>query len=289
LSRLAWFDRAGKELAAVAPPAAYVNAELSPDDKFVAYDTGAGPLGDVWVRDIARGVSTRLTVNPANDGLPLWSPDGSTIAFRTDRDGVGNLYTRRVGVVADDQPLLKTRATKTPWDWSRDGRFLAFSSAGDVWAVRVDRDRAPWQVTSAPSNEQNAKISPDARWIAYQSDESGSDQIWVQSFPENGVKMQVSTAGGGVPRWSRDGRELFYISADQMMTAVRIGASLGTLEMSVPVPLFKAPASFQTGRVYTVARDGRFLFRVAVRDDTRTPITVILNWARLLDTSANGQ
>lgn len=179
----------------------------------------SGPTGDTRILDIERGLISRFTSDPTNDGLPQWSPDGRTIAsaFRSDRDGVANLYERGVGSVGEDKLLLKTDATKTPWDWSRDGRYLAYLSGDDVWALPLFGDRKPLRVTQTTFRETNARISPDGRWVAYQSSEPGGtrpDEVYVQSFPEPGAKKQVSTMGGNVPRWSRDGKELFYVTPD---------------------------------------------------------------------------
>jgi serine/threonine protein kinase/Tol biopolymer transport system component len=303
-TQFAWFDRNGKQLALAGPPGPYIFGsigellrtlvkgelrlsgfpELSPDGKFVAFSRDVP--SDIWILDIDKSLTSPLTSDPAEDSFPVWSPDGRTIAFRSTRDGLGNLYTRAVGAVEEDKPLLKDEASKYPSDWSRDGKYLAyFTSAGDIWALPVSGDsgeRKPLRVTQTKFNESDGKFSPNGRWIAYVSNEPGQPQVYIQSFPELGFKRQVSTAGGILPRWSHDGKELFYLEMPNLM-AVSVKETDSSLQIGTPASLFP----LRVPLLDNVAADGRFLsFSSLASTSTASPtlaspahIVVIQNWA----------
>ncbi len=281
-SSLGWFDRAGKPVTVVGPSGEYRNLELSPDDRFVAFERGSP--ADVWVLDIERGLTSRFTSNAGVDWSPVWSPDGRTIAFSTDRDGQGNIYERAFGVVGVDKLLLKTDGPKTAMDWSRDGRYLAYGLGLDIWAVPMSGDRQPLRITETPFSEKESTLSPDGRWIAYASTESGRFEVYIQSFPKPGIKQQVSTTGGMMPRWKRDGTELLYLSADGKLMAASANPAASSLELNTPSPLFQTSLPFITSvdaRIraqYDVSTDGRFLMGVTPAEAS-TDINVILNWS----------
>ena len=297
-SRLAWFDRTGREGAAVAPMGDYGTgpagpARLSPDGKQVAFARGNGLDQDVFLLDVEKGTASRFTSLVGADFAPVWSPDGR-IGFASSRDGAGNvaaynytganLYARAVGVVGQDTVLLKTDAGKIPTDWSRDGQYLAYTSRNDVWALplSVTGNAEPLRVTNTAFVESNARFSPDGRWIAYQSNESGTQgDVYIQSFPAPGVKQQVSTKGGILPRWGPKGTELLYVTPSSTLMSVSLKSAGASLQVGTPVPLFSLP-TFQTGGDYDVSADGRLL--VHVMDTERPPfsVTVVLNWARRL-------
>ena len=285
-ARLAWFDRKGSHLGDATPPGIYVNPELSKDDRFVAWDEGGGPEGEMWVRDLARGLTTRLTSAPGNQGIPQWSPDGTRIAYRSDREGaVGVLVAREFGVVGDETVLLKAPTPITPFDWSLDGRYLAFVQEGDAWVVEQASGK-PVQVTSTPSVETNLRVSPDGQWLAYQSNEPGTgrrDEIFLHSIGDKRRRLQVSTAGGYVPRWRRDGRELYYLAPDATLMAVEIDLTSTQPRIGAPVALFRTRVPRGLGaREYAVARDGRFLISTVEEDQRIAGISVVLNWLERL-------
>jgi dipeptidyl aminopeptidase/acylaminoacyl peptidase len=288
-SQLAWFDRKGKQLAPVGPSAEYGSLQLSPDGKYVAFERGAP--SDIWVLDIQRGVTSRLTTHPARNSYPVWSPDGRTIVFASSRDGPLSLYERSFGVVGQDKLLLKNDTQTIPTDWSRDGRYLVFDAVNpgtanlrDLWALPLSGDRKPVRLTETPFLKFAPRISPDSHWIAYLSNESGRPELYIQSFPQPGTKLQVSTNGAFMPRWSRDGKELFYVAPDTTLMAVAIKPGGPSLEASAPTALFRAPIAADTlsvRRDYDVAVDGRFLINVSspAASSPTSAITVILNWA----------
>ena len=219
-----------------------MNPELSKDDRFVAWDEGGGPEGETWVRDLARGLTTRLTSAPGNQGIPQWSPDGARIAYRSDRDGaLGVLVSREFGVVGDETVLLKASTPITPLDWSLDGRYVAFVQDGDAWVLEPSSGK-PIRVTNTPSIETNVRVSPDGQWLAYQSNEPGAgrpDEIYLHSIADKRRKLQVSTAGGYVPRWRRDGRELYYLAPDRTLVAVEIDLTSAQPRIGAPAALFR--------------------------------------------------
>jgi eukaryotic-like serine/threonine-protein kinase len=290
-SQLAWFDRTGQQRSEASPTGEYSRMHLSPDGKQVVFDRVDGRLApDIFLLDFEKGSPSLFVSGAAADFAPVWSPDGRTIAFASSREPTGNasptnitagnLYQRAVGVVGEDKVLFKSTAGKIPTDWSRDGRYLTYSSLDDVWALPlpVSDDTKPLRVTDTPFVESGAKFSPDGSWIAYQTNESGAQEVYIQSFPEPGRKQKVSANGGALPRWSRDSKELFYIATDLRLMSVSI-TSVGAV--GTPATLFQSRV-LQVNQDYDVTTDGRFLVNIPSTGQTPVPITVIVNWAAAL-------
>jgi serine/threonine protein kinase/Tol biopolymer transport system component len=293
--QLVWVDRAGKPLGAIGSPDENVPAspELAPNGQSVAIFRQVQGNPDVWLIDIARGVASRFTFDAGDERWPVWSPDGGRLAFAFTRKEVRDLFEKPVSRAAEEQPLLVTPQDKAPLDWSRDGRILLFSAqdpktGSDLWALPLAGERKPFPVVQTSFEDMQGQLSPDGRWLAYASNESGRYEIYVQPFPESSGKWQVSTAGGTQPRWRRDGRELFYVAPDNQMLAVPIRlAPNGRAPAGAPVVLFPTrlasgagitPAGFDSRAQYAVAPDGRFLLNVDATDAVTSPITVVLNW-----------
>ncbi|MDQ3256192.1 MAG: hypothetical protein M3R15_20235, partial [Acidobacteriota bacterium] len=288
-AQLAWFDREGKQVGVTGSLGDYYNLALSPDGKRVAFDS-VDPQTmnrDVWLLELARGTPMRFTFDPATDWFPVWSPDGSRIVFSSNRNGPTDLYQKGASGTGSDELLLKSSNAKVPTDWSPDGRFILYRSQdpqtkADIWVLPLEGDRQPFPLLQTEFNEQQARFSPNGKWIAYTSDESGTTQVYVQSFPAPGTKWQVSTGGGDQPRWRRDGRELFYLAADGKLMAVEVKTD-GTFAAGVPKPLFEIHSPTVAGPIainYAATADGqRFVGRSAVEEASTTPITVIVNWA----------
>ena len=299
--QLTWFDRAGKILQTVGEPGQYTTVSLSPDGARVAFDhrdpqaAGTGLAfrrgnTDIWLHEFSRGASTRLTSDPAFDVMPVWSPDGSRIIFASNRDGVYNLYRKVSNGAEDEGVLLKSNEGKFPYDWSRDGRFLLYGVANKVWVLPLtgdDQKAMPYLQTESSASQ--ARFSPDSRWIAYSSDESGKSEVYVRPFPAaSGGKWTISKGGGNQPRWRRDGKELFYVSPDGKMMSVGVATPSGTFQAGIPKALFAAPilgaasSAFVYNTRYDVTADGQKFLINAVSTETasapQSAITVVLNW-----------
>jgi Tol biopolymer transport system component len=287
--QLTWFERNGKTVGTASAPddTTLLYPELSPDDRRVAVTRAVSLNTDVWLMDLARGGTTRFTFDPGFDFAPLWSPDGTRIAFRSNRKGIYDLYVKPSSGVGNEELLLESSAPKSPLSWSPDGRFLLFYEVGpetnhDLWIQPLTGDGKPSPWLNTPFIETLGQFSPDGRWVAYQSNESGAFEIYVQPFPAANAKWQISTNGGGMPRWRPDGKELFFIAPDAKLMATAVAASNATFEAAPPVALFQTRIAGGPGQInkheYAVSRDGRFLINEPAEASTATPITLILNW-----------
>jgi serine/threonine protein kinase len=282
-SQLTWFDRSGKTAGTVGEPGSFVKPAISPDGRMLAVDRLDAQSGayDVWEYDLARGSPTRVTFDARQDGYPVWSPDGGSIAFAGNRAGHYQIYRKSAGSNAQDELLLESPLDKFPSDWSRDGRYLIYYQIDpvtkyDLWALPLTGDRKPYPLLQTTFNEHRATLSPDGRWLAYTSDETGKDEIYVQSFPSLGNKRKVSDGGGTRPVWNRDGKELFYIASDRklMVSAVSGGAKF---EAGSPQPLFATRQNLT--RFFDVSPDGRrFLLVDPLPDPVTPPINLLFNW-----------
>jgi serine/threonine protein kinase len=288
-----WVDRSGTELGRIGRPdvARPENPALSPDGRRVVLDRATEGNPDVWVLDLSRGILTRLTSDPGVDVYPLWSRDGDRIVFTSNRQGVFDLYQNPASSAGMEEVLLATPLPKVPHDWSPDGRFLLYSvidskTGSDLWALPLEAgNQKPFPVAQTPANERWGQFSPDGKWVAYQSDDSGREEVYLHPFPGPGATVQVSTTGGSQARWRPDGKELFYVALDGRLMAVPISVAPGgsVLDPGTPVPLFAThigPALRGSSRQnYMVSPDGqRFLMNAVVGEGPAAPITLILNW-----------
>jgi eukaryotic-like serine/threonine-protein kinase len=281
--RIVWVDRSGREGETVGDPGEYHNPAFSPAGDRLAFDLADPRSGkrDIWVRDVKRGVSSRFTFGAGDAMGPLWSPDGRVIVFRQGQD----LFEKATDGQGEEKLLFKSDEFKTACDWSRDGRSIAFMSRAketgwDIWTLPTFGERKPIPFLKTPFEERSPVFSPDGRFLAYTSNESGRQEVYVQSFPGPGGKWQISTSGGVEPRWRADGKELYYIAPDQKLMAVEIQAG-SEFAAGVPQPLFAG--RFETGRVvrnrYLPTADGRRFLTVApLGRESMTPTTVVLNW-----------
>ena len=296
---LAWVDRAGNIVGTVGQPddAGLANPELSPDGQQVAVTRQPESPPNVWLIDVARGVPTRLTVGPGNHTAPFWSPDGKRVLFRSQLGGGQNLFVKAVDGLSEAQPLFESPTSKTPSGWSPDGGVVLYLEPGDdLMAVDV-KSRKSFPVAQTSANEGWGEFSPDGRFVAYQSNESGRFEVHVRTFPGAEGKWLVSVAGGTQPRWRRDGKELFYVAPDGRLMAVMLGADETghTLKVGDAVPLFRlnvvtAPSTGVLAIAagpkpqYAVAPDGRFLVIVPVAETAApTVISLVINWPATLE------
>ena len=277
--QLTWFDRGGKSEGTVGASADTLSVSLSPDGTMVATDAmDSSGLRDIWLHNLARGTLSRFTFGPKTNESPVWSPDGSRIAFYSFRDG--NPYVKATVGAGTEEVLDKIAANTRIDDWSQDGRWLVENrvepkTANNIWVLPQFGDRKPFVFLNSEFHEGHARLSPGVRWLAYVSDESKRYEVYVESFPEHRGKWQISTGGGDFPVWSRDGRELYFIAADRKMTAVDVKGTDTGFQAGVPKPLFEVATSIQ----FDVSRDGRFLIQVPVATQAASvPLTVVTNW-----------
>jgi serine/threonine protein kinase len=286
-----WFDRSGKVLgqAGESVSTGLSSPSLSRDGQRVALYRNVNGNVDVWLLETKRGVFSRFTADPADDVMPVWSPSGDRIVFSSNRKGVHDLYQKSLTQGGSEELLLSTAERKNATDWSADGRFVLFNTQdskrnGDIWALPLDGNGKPFPVVQTGAEEQNGQFSPDAHWIAYQSNESGRTEIYIQPFPGPGSKWPISTNGGSQVRWGRDGKELFYVALDGRLMAVPLRiASNAPPEVGTPVALFAPPlgGTIQQGdfrHQYMVSADGQRFLVAAVTEGASSPITLILNW-----------
>jgi Tol biopolymer transport system component len=287
-SELAWVDRSGAVLSTLGPPGIYKDPALSVDGRFVAYsrveDSSAAP--DVWMMNLLRPAPTRLTFGRQADAVPIWSPDGARLVYAANRGTGRYLYVRSM-VDDTERELWRDTAPLNPSDWSPDGKVILFDRRSnrqlDTMQLALDGEaRAAPFLQNPKFNEWLAVFSPDGRWVAYDSNESGERNVYVRSFAGQGRPERISPDGGTEPRWRRDGKELFYRAPDGRLMAVEVqtGASFSARQ---PHALFNTNAVDEPASVYSVAADGQRFLMVRSRAAAEArPITVVLNWAGLL-------
>jgi Tol biopolymer transport system component len=283
--RLEWFDRQGRRSGEVATSATYWSPALSPDGRQLAVHRAEGGR-DIWIFDLVRATSSKFTFDPRDDDDPTWSPDGRRVVFSSSREGQYDLFVKNSAGGEQEELLLKSDYRKRPEDFSRDGQFLLYEennpqTGWDVWVLPMTGDRKPQPVIQGPLDQWMSKFSPDGRWIAYASNESGRYEVYVQSFPPAGRKYQISTSGGVQPLWRGDGKELFYLSLGGDVTTVPIAPKATGLEFGVQQKLFTAVPTIVVGArgAWSATPDGqRFLIVSAAGGSNVSPITVIMNW-----------
>jgi serine/threonine protein kinase/Tol biopolymer transport system component len=294
--QLTWFDREGNNVGTGAEPARYGTLKLSPDGTRAAsviVDLRSN-TADIWQIDLDKGMSQRFTFDAGADAQPVWSPDGQRIAWQANRSGVWSLLQRPANGSGNEEILYIFPEKSYPpslTDWSHDGRFLVYGAAGDIFALPLAVDaagrRVPVPVVKTPTNEFGAYVSPDGRWIAYMSSESGRQEIYVQGFSAGSAptagKWVVSKGTRGMARWRSDSRELLFLSLEGAVMSVDVSAK-GVFEASAPRKLFQLPLALlgvtqNPGTVTDVTRDGqRILLTLPVEERARQELSVVLNW-----------
>jgi Tol biopolymer transport system component len=300
-----WFDRSGNEIERIGDPdgAGALDPSLSPDERRVALYRVMNGRPDIWLLEaghatLSRFTSEEVTHNASEAIRPIWSPDGTHIVFASNAKSVTDLFRRAVAG-GPAELLLETDQPKAATDWSTDGRFVLYRSSHpqtgwDIWALpmssesgevdRAARPGPPVQVVRTSFDETDGQFSPDGKWIAYQSNETGRFEIYVQPFPGPGARVPISRNGGAQVRWRRDGKELFYVALDNRLMSVPIQLTSNdqSIDIGTPVPLFTTrlggAVQGANKQQYMVSTDGqRFLMNAVVEEPT-SPIVVVLNW-----------
>jgi dipeptidyl aminopeptidase/acylaminoacyl peptidase len=291
LTRIVWLDRSGKELSTVGPPARITHFALSPDGRqAVTVQVEEGLPPDLWIFDTGVGRGIRLTRDGAAQVLPVFSSDGARVFFSSYSKGPWDLW-EITPQGRDLKPFLESAVSKTPNDVSPDGKYLLYrefnpGTRGDLKVVPLTGERRPFTFIASADEETNGDFSPDGHWVAYTSDESGRKEVYVASFPEPARRFRVSGEGGSQPRWSRDGKELFYVRSGQLIAAA-VGRREDDLVFGESRALFRFPLSTQSDPAfdaftnYDVAPDGRFLANLRAGEEA-TALVLVENWRETL-------
>jgi Tol biopolymer transport system component/predicted Ser/Thr protein kinase len=296
LTQMVWADRQGKTLRPLGDPGYIAMGRQSPDERRIAVQLGLH-RPDLWIIDAESGLSSRLTADGATSTQPVWSPDGRVILFV--HLGVGELFRKPASGFGDEDLVLRSGPLMLPYDWSRDGRWVLFrrqkpDGKYEIAKVQMRSDGTvaengtPAPYSRSPFSETGARFSPEPnpRWVAFQSDDSGKYEIYIDSFPEPRGKKRISTAGGIFVRWNSNGRELFYESADHKVMAVDLKLNADSVESSTPKELFPLSMFSPAGATFEPGRDGqRFLVLRPVEQNAQS-LTVVVNWPSLLKKGA---
>ena len=288
-TRLTWFDRSGKSLGVVSEPSGYHEPTLSKDDTKVLYgrtDSSGGQ--DVYMQDLVRGNNMRLTFDPSADSTPVLSPDETQVVFFSNRAGKNGIYRKSSSGAGEDELLMTETIGAYPDSWSSDGKYLLYERVADtrtrvdLWILPMTGEPKPFPYLDGEFEEAHGQFSPDGKWVAYASNQSGRSEVYVRSFPNGSGMWQISNNGGDQPQWRSDGKEIFYMAADRRLTAVPVSGS-STFEVGRPEVLFETAVP-QTGitddrNTYVPSRDGqRFLVNALAESAYLEPLIVILNW-----------
>jgi len=283
-----WVDRSGNAIATVGPPNAFAFDRLSPDGRRVA-TIRAGANADIWVLDTERDAANRLTTGRGVHVGPVWSPNGRTLLFSF--GAPFNIFRMDAEGAGAEQRVTESPRSQFIDDWSHDGRYVIYEQVADqtgddLWTLEVTPDgtaargASPKPYLLAPFDQSSARFSPDDRFVAYESNDSGQTEVYVQAFPDRRDKFPISIGGGTFPEWSQDGRELYYVSSDRKLMAVPISVGASGLKASSPRELFPVTATI-AGAPFAAAPDGR-RFLIMVARSTPQPLNAIVNWPALL-------
>ena len=285
---LEWIARDGKPVSTVAQSDRYFYPALSPDGTRLAVNLFNGTQGtqDIWIFDLVRGTKTRLTFGTTSQLAPAWSPDGKTIFYQSNATGGFHIYSKPADGSGSEQTVIESKdAEEQVPSPSPDGRYLVYlrrsgsQASTDLWAVPLFSDRKPIPIVQTAFLKNGAAVSPDGRWLAYQTNESGRNEIYVTAFPAGGAKWQVSTNGGGAARWRKDGKELFFLDPTDNIVAVDVNVSGNAPQLGVPHALFQANAIQRQTGPFDVTGDGKkFLVNVGNLKEGSDPLTLVLNW-----------
>ena len=291
-SQMTWYNRNGAKLGTIAGPGLYLTPSLSPDETRIAVAAGESGAEDIWVYDIKRGTESRLPFASGGTVNPAWSHDGKDILFSSLREGHADIYKRPANGLGDVERISDSEdPPKALNDISPDGRYAIYDTAGSVdltelWVLPLLGHGKPFPfVRGSGSGAREARFSPEGRYVAYASHESGRYEIYVQTFPEHVGKWQISTSGGVEPSWRTDGKELFYLNPDDELMSVKTNTVAGPFQLGIPQPLFQAQLvqGLLWRNRYVVSADGQQFLMLSPTNNGTNPITVVLNWPALLE------
>jgi Tol biopolymer transport system component len=277
---LTWFDRSGKTVGTVGDPGGFYDVDLSPDEKKLAVTNANTSNATIWIHDLESKLQTRLTFSGGTHRTPVWSPDGHEIAFTANQQSA--IVVKTIGGSAPERTLV---SSATPLyqgitDWSRDGRYLMVEQGPGVnvqlWVVPMFGDQKPFPYTKSSAQERDGSFSPDGRWVAYMSNETGRPEIFVAPFPWTGAKWQVSNGGGADARWRADGKELYYFDFTGI-AAAEVDGKGSEFKVGGTKPLFRLSVK-SLSREYAPTHDGQRFIAIAASEGASQSLTLVQNW-----------
>jgi serine/threonine protein kinase/Tol biopolymer transport system component len=287
---LVWFNRDGKQTGSLAQTERFLFPALSPDGTRLAVDlfSGTQGTGDIWIFDLTRGTSTRLTFGPALQQVSIWTPDGKTIFYSSTAKGAPHIYAKAADGSGSERVILETKdMVEYPVAFSPDGRYLVYErrdlnnahNGFDLWVLPLFGDGKPFPIVQTEFDDRVGVVSPDSKWMTYQNNETGRTEVYLTSFPGGGAKWQVSTNGGSDAKWRRDGKELFFVDSADNMMAVDVNTSGNAPHLGVPHLIFHLPVAQRQWGPYDVTADGKkFLINSGDQKEGNEPVTLVLNW-----------
>jgi Tol biopolymer transport system component len=284
--QLTWFDRQGKVLEQVGRLQHYSSLDLSPTGALVALSLiDSSGNRDLWTLDLTRGSQQRLT-REGHGYVGIWSPDSASLAYH--RGNLPQLFKCDPYGAGHDEEIYSGQLPVYLNDWSPDGKSLLYTEASsdtsnDLWVLPLNPGGRPQPLLKTQATEGQGKFSPNGKWLAYMSDETGRPEVYVMAFPEGGRKYPVSNRGGGYPRWRRDGKELFYRGLDGKLMAAQVTTTAEGLRFSSPTPLFQLVESQGAfAYPYDISTDGQRILALAPGEATSAPLTVLTGWQAML-------
>jgi eukaryotic-like serine/threonine-protein kinase len=289
--QMEWFNRAGKSEGTVGEPGLYYTPRLSPDGGKIAVAVAPpGPTRDLWIFNQAHHNETHLTFDQLHNWTPVWSPDATQLAYSSNPKGKFHIYVRSADGLGARQTLLEDDAIEYVDSWSSDGKYVAYAREDpsgkpgwDIWVLPLFGDMTPFPVTQSQSNKEDPSISPDRKWLAYDSDESGQWEVYVVPFPHGEGKWQASKGGARQPRWRNDSRELFFLGTGNRLMTAEVQDKGASLEIHAPQTLFQTHSAPSPYRSYDVTGDGeKFIIVTQHAKLNADAVTIIANWPVLL-------
>jgi Tol biopolymer transport system component len=285
IHELVWIDRRGTRLDTVGGRGVYSNLEFSPDGVrgAVAVLDATASTRDIWTFNVGRPVLSRLTIEPTEERSMIWAPDSRHLYFNSDAGPARNIFRRDSGGGSDREPVLVDSTSKDPMAVSPDGRYLVYratasGTGNDIMVMPLDGQGKPAPFVRTRFNENYGRLSPDGKWLAYVSDESGQREVYITAFPVPGDKVRVTTDGGDFPRWRQNGGELYFLSLSNAMMAVTVATSGAEVVIGTPQRLFQTSIPAQPGHSYAVTNDGQRFLMIADVAPPPPPLTVLVNW-----------
>jgi len=286
-----WYDRSGIELEALGDPGEYYTVALAPDNRSAALTVTSGGSGsiDIWTYDLERDLRTRFTFDDATDYLPVWAPDGQSIAFSSDRSGTQNIYRMSVGGVRGAELLVESDRDVMPRGWSPDGKWLVYSKDSeetnlDIWALETDGTSEPRELRAEGGIDVPGSVSPDGRWLSYYSDESGRFEVYVTPFPDAGRRWQASTDSGVYPFWCADGRELVYQRSDGRLMSVEVELGIDSVRFGESTEWFDISPPDALGPAFAPEADCRRVLVVPKGDGSeKAALNIMVDWPQVLE------